>query len=58
MRTRVQRLQFEKKKILAMQGHGGQRILIDFENEKIVSIQSIRMDYNYKKLVLDPFKKN
>ncbi len=48
----------EKKKILAMQGHGGQRILIDFENEKIVSIQSIRMDYNYKKLVLDPFKKN
>ena len=46
----------EKKKILAMHGHGGQRILIDFENEKIISIQSIRMDYDYKKLVLDPFK--
>lgn len=46
----------KKKKIAAMNGHGGQRILIDFENEIIVSIQAIRMDYNYKKLVLDPFK--
>ena len=46
----------EKRKILGMDGLGGQQILIDFENNKIIAIHSTTPHYNWKKIVLQKLK--
>lgn len=39
------------RKILGMDGLGGQQVIIDFEQKKIIVINSIDRHYNWKKLV-------
>ena len=39
------------KKILGMAGKGGQQILIDVEDKKIIVINSLYTHYNWKKIV-------
>ena len=39
--------------IVMMDGFGGQIIVIDFEREKIIAIQAIHDNFNFKKLVFD-----
>ena len=39
--------------IVMMDGFGGQIIIIDFEREKIIAIQAIHDNFNFKKLVFD-----
>ena len=50
------------RKILGMGGYGGQQILIDVENSRIVIVNTIHInrkkyDYNWKKMVYDIIKK-
>ena len=46
----------EDKPVLGMDGYGGQSILIDFENERIVSVMAIHQNYNWKKIVFEKIK--
>jgi hypothetical protein len=41
--------------IMGMDGASGQSIIIDFERSKIVVINSIHLDYNWKKIALSKF---
>ena len=43
--------------IMGMDGASGQSILIDFERSKIVVINSIHTDYNWKKIAHSVIKK-
>ena len=45
-----------KRKILAMDGFGGQQILIDFEKKRIIVVNSRDRHYNWKKIVLKKLK--
>ena len=45
-----------KKKILGMDGFGGQNIIIDFEKEIIIVVNSRDRHYNWKKIVLKKLK--
>ena len=45
-----------KRKILGMDGYGGQSILIDFDRSRIVLVHAIHKNYNWKKLVFNPIK--
>ena len=50
------------KVIFGMGGYGGNAILIDMENSRILVVNSLHYNnkqykYNHKKLLLDPFKK-
>ena len=45
-----------KKKILGMDGFGGQNIVIDFEKERIIVVNSRDRHYNWKKIVLKKLK--
>ena len=45
-----------KRKILGMSGFGGQNIIIDFEKERIIVINSRDRHYNWKKIVLKKLK--
>ena len=50
------------KIIFGMGGYGGNVILIDVENSRILVLNSLHYNnkkykYNHKKLILDPFKK-
>lgn len=52
----------EHRVIFALSGYGGNTIMIDMENSKIVSINSIHYNnnkykYNVKKLMIEPFVK-
>ena len=52
----------EDKIIFGMGGFGGNAILIDVENSRILVLNSLHYNnkkykYNHKKLILDPFKK-
>ena len=52
----------KNKVMFAMGGYGGQAILIDMENSRILVVNSLHYNnkkykYNYKKLLHDPFKK-
>ena len=52
----------KNKVIFGMGGYGGQAILIDMENSRIVVLNSLHYNntkykYNHKKLLLDPIKK-
>ena len=44
------------RKILGMDGLGGQQVIIDFEQKKIIVINSIDRHYNWKKLVYKKLK--
>tara|TARA_B100000989_G_scaffold281359_1_gene245503 strand:+ start:394 stop:1545 length:1152 start_codon:yes stop_codon:yes gene_type:complete len=44
------------KKILGMDGFGGQQIIIDFEKGRIIVVNSIDRHYNWKKIVLEKLK--
>ena len=46
-----------KRKILGMSGLGGQNIVIDFEKERIIVVNSRDRHYNWKKIVLKKLKK-
>ena len=46
-----------KRKILGMSGFGGQNIVIDFEKERIIVVNSRDRHYNWKKIVLKKLKK-
>ena len=48
--------------VFMMNGYGGNVILIDMENSRILVVNSLHYNnkkykYNHKKLILDPFKK-
>ena len=50
------------KIIFGMGGYGGNMILIDVENSRILVVNSLHYNntkykYNHKKLLYDPFKK-
>ena len=45
-----------KRKILGMSGFGGQNIIIDFERERIIVVNSRDRHYNWKKIVLKKLK--
>ena len=52
----------KKRVVFGMSGYGGQTILIDVENSRIVVINSshynhTKYKYNHKKLILNPIKK-
>ena len=46
-----------KRKILAMDGFGGQQILIDFEKKRIIVVNTLDMHYNWRKIVYKKIKK-
>ena len=46
-----------KRKILGMSGFGGQNIIIDFDRERIIVVNSRDRHYNWKKIVLKKLKK-
>ena len=46
----------EKRKILGMDGLGGQQILIDFDSGRIIVVHSLDTHYNWKKIVLQKLK--
>ena len=55
-------LGLEDKVIFGMGGYGGNAILIDVENSRIVVLNSLhynhsKFKYNHKKLLIEPFKK-
>jgi CubicO group peptidase (beta-lactamase class C family) len=45
-----------KRKILGMDGFGGQQIIIDFDKERIIVVNSRDRHYNWKKIVLKKLK--
>ena len=47
----------KKRKILAMDGFGGQQILIDLDNKRIIVVNSLYRNYNWKKIVHSVIKK-
>jgi len=47
----------KKRNVMGMVGYGGQSIMIDFDKGRINVINSIHIDYNWKKLVHSVIKK-
>jgi hypothetical protein len=47
----------KNKPVMGMDGYGGQSILIDFEKSRIIVINSIHIDYNWKKIAHSVIKK-
>ena len=47
----------KNKNILGMDGFGGQTIVIDIDNPKIIVINSVHYKYNLKKIVHKKLKK-
>ena len=45
-----------KKKILSMDGMGGQQVIIDFDRKRIIVVNSLTRHYNWKKIVYDKLK--
>jgi hypothetical protein len=41
----------EKKKILGMDGFGGQQVIVDFDIGRIIVVHSLDRHYNWKKIV-------
>jgi len=48
----------KKRAVMGMHGYGGQHVVIDFENSRIVVTNSIHENFNFKKIVYKPFKKD
>jgi len=46
----------EKRKILGMDGMGGQQIIIDFEKKRIIVLNTLDQHYNWKKIVYKKLK--
>jgi len=46
----------EDRNIFGLEGYGGQATLIDFDNERIVSVVTVHTDYDYEGLVLKPLR--
>ena len=46
----------ENRKILGMSGMGGQEIIIDVERSRIIVVNAIHDNYNWKKIVYEPIK--
>ena len=46
----------EKRKILGMDGFGGQQLIIDFDSGRIIVVHSLDTHYNWKKIVLQKLK--
>ena len=47
----------KNRNILGMDGFGGQTIVIDLDNSKIIVINSVHYGYNWKKIVHKKLKK-
>ena len=47
-----------KKKILAMDGMGGQQVIIDFDRGRIIVVNAVARHYNWKKIVYNKLKQN
>ena len=47
----------KKRAVMGMHGYGGQHVVIDFERSRIVVTNALHENFNYKKIVYDPFKK-
>ena len=45
-----------KKKILAMDGMGGQQVIIDFDRGRIIVVNAVARHYNWKKIVYNKLK--
>jgi hypothetical protein len=45
------------RKIIGLSGFAGQNILIDLDNKRIIVVNSLYRNYNWKKIVYDPIKK-
>ena len=46
----------KKRKILGMDGMGGQQIIIDFEKKRIIVVNTLDQHYNWKKIVYKKIK--
>ena len=40
-----------KKRILAMDGFGGQQLIVDFDSGRVIVVNSLDRHYNWKKIV-------
>ena len=47
----------KNRAVMGMHGHGGQRIVIDFERSRIIVTNALFENYNYKKIVYQVIKK-
>ena len=47
---------FPRRKVLGIDGYGGQMIWIDFDEKKIVATNAIHLNYNWKKIVAGKLK--
>jgi hypothetical protein len=47
----------KSRKIIGLSGFAGQNILIDLDNKRIIVVNSLYRNYNWKKIVYDPIKK-
>ena len=47
----------KKRPVMGMHGYGGQHVVIDFENLRIVVANSIHEDWDFKKIVYEPIRK-
>jgi len=49
-------LGLEGRNILSMDGYGGQHLMIDFDESRIIAISTVHTNYDYRSLVLDAMK--
>ena len=47
----------KKRAVMGMHGYGGQHVVIDFDNSRIVVTNAIHENFNYPKIVYGPIKK-
>ena len=47
----------KKRPVMGMHGYGGQHVVIDFENSRIVIANSIHENWDFKKIVYEPIRK-
>ena len=50
-------LRLQDKKILAMDGFGGQQLIIDFDKKRVIAITSDDRHYDWKNIVHEVLKK-
>ena len=49
-------LGLENRNIFGMNGYGGQTIMVDFDNNRIIAISTVHDDYDFGALVLKPLR--
>ena len=49
-------LGLEGRNIFGMDGYGGQTIMIDFDENRIIAISTVHTDYDFERIVLKPLK--